>query len=157
MTTIMLKLARLTNFITLRIHAQPIKPSYSPSLCPRLCKYVYDRISGGSLGTEGLSQCVRPDLKYIFPNWFYFTSVCACALVRQYSWFLDGAYGIICRRCWLHHPCCLKKRCSLIFCHFYGGMVSFVWVIPIIWLNFTKWNLPHPLWVWCTLCCDGVD
>ena len=67
----MLRLAMLTIFINLRegIHGQPSKPSYRSSLCSRLCKYMYDRISGGPFGSEGLSQHVRSDiLNYIFTN-----------------------------------------------------------------------------------------
>ena len=126
-----LTMTMLINYINLRVHGQRIKPSYRPSLCSRLCKYMYGRISSGSLGSEGLFQRVRSDIiKHILTSWFYFTTVGACASVRQYSWFLARiSHGIICRRGWLHHPCCLEKRCPLIFCHFYGGMVSFYFAV----------------------------
>ena len=56
-------------YVILRIHGHPSKPSHRSSLRSRLYKYMYGRISGGSLGSEGLFQYVRSEiLNYIFKH-----------------------------------------------------------------------------------------
>ena len=57
------------DFVILRIHGDPGKPSYCPSLCSCLYKYMYGRISGGSLGSERLFKHVRlRTLNFIFKS-----------------------------------------------------------------------------------------
>ena len=56
-------------------------------------------------------------------------SLCLC--IGKAKFFISGPQQSlkIYRRGWLHHTCFLEKCCPFIFCHFYGGMVSFYFAV----------------------------